>query len=129
MTTTMNENPSWDCVRGITWERAKRAARPWLSGKYASQTDDFSLWQAAIGMDIHGDAPGAPALPGGPGNAATLGKRARRQNKLWSLLVNKFVENEKVKNMLMALPDGDVALPAGGARGIGRRAWLLHPAT
>ena len=38
------------------------------------------------------------------------------KNKLWTVLVNKFVQNEKVKTMLLALPDGDVAVPAGEAR-------------
>ena len=116
---------TWDCVRGITFERAKRLLRPWLSGIYASATDDFNLWQVLQGTDMGGDAVGAPALPLGPGLAGAAGRRSRRQNKAWALLVNKFLENEKVKNMILALPDGDVPAPGGGARGIGRRAWLL----
>ena len=54
---------TWDCIRGISFERAKRLLRPWLSGIYASQQDDFNCWQALIGTDMGGDAPGAPALP------------------------------------------------------------------
>ena len=103
----------------------KRLARPWLSGIYASAQDDYNLWQATQGTDMGGDAAGAPPLPGGPGLAAAAGKRSRRQNKGWTLLVNKFTENEKVKNMLLALPEGDVPAPGGGAQGIARRAWLL----
>ena len=120
-----DEIPTWDCIRGISYERAIRAARPWLSGLYVSSSDDYHLWHAATGTDIGGDGAGALPLPGGPGAAVAVGKRNRRQNKLWTVLVNKFVQNEKVKTMLLALPDGDVAVPAGGARGIGRRAWLL----
>ena len=116
-----DEIPTWDCIRGISYERAIRAARPWLSGLYVSSNDDYHLWHAATGTDIGGDGAGALPLPGGPGAAVAVGKRNRRQNKLWTVLVNKFVQNEKVKTMLLALPDGDVAVPAGGARGIGRR--------
>ena len=116
---------SWDGVRGITWERASRAARPWLSGVYVSATDDFNVWDAAQGTDMGGDAPGAPAIPAGPGQLGALGKRSRRQTKTWSILYRKFCDDEKIKNMLLALPPGDVPVAAGGARGIGRRAWLL----
>ena len=73
----------------------------------------FHLWHAATGNDIGGDAAGTLPLPLGPGAAAAVGKRNRCQSKLWTVLVNKCVQNEKVKNMLLALPDGDVAVPAG----------------
>ena len=85
-----DEIPTWDCIRGISYERAIRAARPWLSGLYVSSNDDYHLWHAATGNDIGGDGAGAPPLPGGPGAAAAVGKRNRRQNKLWTVLVNQF---------------------------------------
>lgn len=76
------------------------------------------------GLTKAGDAVGAVALPAGHGLAGSQGCRNRRQNKLWSILCE-VPHDETMKNLLLALPSGDLAMPAGGFHGIGRRAFLL----
>ena len=119
-----DRRPEWDCQRGVSWERVKRKLRPYLAGVYSSSTDDWNLWDGAAGTDQGGDAAGAVALPAGHGLAGAQGRRNRRQNKLWSILCE-VPRDETMKNLLLALPSGDLAVPTGGFHGIGRRAFLL----
>ena len=116
--------PKWDGSRGIAFERFVRLIRPILMGRFAGPTDDFSFWQAANGTDQGGDAAGAPMIPGGAGAAGATGKRTRRSNKLYAMLIE-VCEDEKIRNMLLALPDGDVPMPGGGFQGIARRSWIV----
>ena len=52
-----------------------------LDGIYVDK-DVYSLWSTAIGTHQGGDAPGAPALPGGAGHQAAFDRRQKRDNRL-----------------------------------------------
>ena len=69
-----DDRVSWDTIRGISFERCRRQARMVMSGKYLNQ-DDWSLWDAATGMDQNGDAQGAPLIQAGQGAQGAQNKR------------------------------------------------------
>ena len=119
-----DDDPTWSGTRGIEFTRWQRDARPVLSSRYAAQTEDFSHWDVCEGVDAHGDGAGAIPIPAGVGALGAHARRRKRQTCTWSALV-KMQSDQKIKNMLLALNQGDVAAPGGGFQGIGRRAMLL----
>ena len=70
--------------------------------------DDWSIWQACIDSDQGGQAQGADALPGPnqSGHANAVRRRKRRQKTAFKI-VYKHIDNERIKEMLDALPDDD----------------------
>ena len=123
--------PTWNGDKGISWERAKRDLRVYCSGVWASQSDDWNIWDVFMGTCTGSDDPTAPALPAGAGNAAALRLRNRRQLKAWSIACEFVPSESHTRSLLLELQPGEVAVAGGagaggaGTRGIGRRAYLI----
>ena len=123
------KKPQWNEERGSSWERFKREARVYLTGYYVTANDDYSLWNAVTGLDMGGDAVGAPVMlaAGAPGAQAQNRYRTKRQAKAWAECCDFLDEGSDIRKLLMSLNEGDQPPPGGGGgnQGIGRRAWLL----
>ena len=116
----------WDGLRGVSWLEYDRNLRVPMSALYGSSTGNYSGWQACVGLDAGGDAPGAPLLPAGAGALGAQTNRNKLQAKTYAKLVS-TQDDQRVKNLLLALPPGDIPNPTGGPgfQGVGRRAYIL----
>ena len=45
------DHPEYYGETGLPWLEASRDARPWLSGEYASATDDYNLHETSVLRD------------------------------------------------------------------------------
>jgi hypothetical protein len=72
------------------------------------QDDDHSVWQACIDTDQGGRDPLAEAMPGATqaGYTNAVRRRKRRQNTAFKAIYN-HIENERLREMLDALPSDD----------------------
>ena len=59
------------------------------------------------------------------GLAAQTRLKTKREMKSWSLACEALLPENDIRKLLLQLDAGEVAVAAGGTRGIGRRAWLL----
>ena len=124
-----SEKPHWDGEKGASWERFFRELKVKGCGIFASNNDDYHLWQVMMGTDQGGDAVAAPAMPAGAGLQAATRLRTKRQATTWSYLAGCVDEDSDVRKLVLELDPGDFA-PAGGGnpQGVGRRAFLIFQA-
>ena len=78
------------------------------AGAHFLHEDDYSIWQACNDKDQGGQAAGADALPGPQqaGYTNAVRRRKRRQAKAYHM-VYMHVDDERLKEMLAALPADD----------------------
>ena len=107
---------AWNGSRTPGFLKFKRDLQAGLSALFLHE-DDYSVWQAMTDTDQGGQAAGADALPaqGQNGHVNAVRKRKRRQCKAFER-VYAHVDDERLREMLSALPDDD-------RRGAG--AWAL----
>ena len=98
-----------------TWNGSKtpgfrKFVRDFKTGADATflQDDDCSVWQACIDTDQGGGDPNAEAMPGSTqaGYTNAVRRRKRRQNTAFRAVYH-HIENERLREMLDALPSND----------------------
>ena len=98
---------AWNGSRTPGFLKFKRDFQAGLTALFLHE-DDYSVWQALTDTDQGGQAAGADALPaqGQNGHANAVRKRRRRQAKAYER-VYAHIDDERLREMLSALPDND----------------------
>ena len=96
----------WRGARTPEFRKFKRDFKASADAMFLTE-DDYSVWQAMADTDQGGQAQGADALPG-PNQAGHANAVRRRSGQKTAFkIVYKHIDNERIKEMLDALPDDD----------------------
>ena len=106
----------WRGARTPEFRKFKRDFKASADAMFLHE-DDYSIWQAMADTDQGGRDQAADALPGAnqAGHTNAVRRRKRRQKTAFKI-VYKHIDNERIKEMLDALPDTDYR---------GAEAWKL----
>jgi len=98
---------AWSGARSPAFRKFIRDFSTGASATFLSE-DDWSLWQAMTDLDQGGQGPNADAMPGPnqAGHANAVRRRRRRQAKAYEC-VYRHIEDDRLKEMLHALPNND----------------------
>ena len=103
---TLFTSSPFDGVKGLRWHLFAQAFKAGAAADFIGE-DDESMWEACTDVDTGGNAVGATAMPTA---AAALAKairmRKKRQAKAYKF-VYKHVDDERIKELLDALPMDD----------------------
>ena len=98
---------AWNGSRTPAFAKFKRDFKTGAHAWFLHE-DDYSIWQACTDMDQGGQNPGADAMPGAQqnGHANAVRRRRKRQAKAFAIIY-KHMDDERLKEMMDALPDND----------------------
>ena len=98
---------AWNGSRTPAFLKFKRDFAAGMGATFLHE-DDYSLWQACSDTDQGGQGAGADPLPAGGqnGHVNAVRRRRRRQAKAFER-VYAHMDDERIKEMLSALPDDD----------------------
>ena len=108
----------WHGARTPEFRKFKRNLKAVADALFLHE-DDYSIWQAMADVDQGGNGQGADPLPGPnqAGHANAVRRRKRRQKTAFKIVYKHF-DNERIKEMLDAIPESDRR---------GAEAWALVP--
>ena len=98
---------AWRGARTPEFRKFKRDFKASADAMFLHE-DDYSVWQAMADTDQGGRDPNADPLPGQnqAGYANAVRRRKRRQKTAFKVIY-RHIDNERIKEMLDALPDDD----------------------
>ena len=113
---TLFTSSPFDGIKGQRWHQFVQAFKAGAAAEFLGE-DDESIWDACTDVDTGGNGVGATAMPtAGAALAKAQRLRKKRQAKAYRL-VYKHVDDERIKELLDALPMDDRR---------GAEAWATH---
>ena len=103
---TLFTSSPFDGIKGQRWHQFVQAFKAGAAAEFLGE-DDESIWDACTDVDTGGNGVGATAMPtAGAALARAQRMRKKRQAKAYKL-VYKHVDDERIKELLDALPMDD----------------------